>query len=625
VNAKAFKVFLLVCLLEGVVATAFYFQYPSEGGNAFFLGYSLPRLLVGCVYLSLLLPLGILSVILFVKRDWQNAVIGWLRHKLSNKNCLLTMTMVLSFAAILTAWLASTPEIFGMVDVLRIAFERLQAGFLWVWLMCVQSLALLILSYTSVYRTTTFWQGQHIWKLTVIFLATGLSLLQWVILLFQIPVFTRLYRWFWYFHEKNIQWGAAVILTGLLAAGVYIILHDPGKIRRNLFLIVVMGYAMQVGFGFIDGGGWDALRQKALQSGHMVYLKAAARQPSVSEIFHHYEDVAGGDAYLQTKPPGLILFYRATQAVIELVHPAISADDRLENLSWAAAYLFPLIASVGVLLLFCFARFFFDSREAIIACLFFVFLPNFVLMPLELDQFLLPILFLIPLVFLGTAFKATRPFLPAVATGTAIYLALFVSFSLLAIIPLSLAWIGLSFWSQRQTKTAFKSHTSILAGVIVGLVLSALILWLAAGYDPLQRYAGAMELHRSFKNFKEGWDQMRAAIILNNSEYASWISFAVAILCVSSLLRSAIYFLKRKGQPFDLFTLALGATYLALNLLGQTRGEVGRLWLFLAPLAALLAAREIGIMFKDRKAGLYYVYCLPFITTLLIYRFQDYW
>jgi len=112
---------------------------------------------------------------------------------------------------------------------------------------------------------------------------------------------------------------------------------------------------------------------------------------------------------------------------------------------------------------------------------------------------------------------------------------------------------------------------------------------------------------------------------LNNFEYAHWISFSIAALSVSSILRSIVAFISRKAQYLDFYILAFFVTYLALNLMGQTRGEVGRLWLFLNPSIALLAAHEVRFLFRKRKTGLCVGYLLPFVTTVLIFHFQDYW
>jgi hypothetical protein len=81
-----------------------------------------------------------------------------------------------------------------------------------------------------------------------------------------------------------------------------------------------------------------------------------------------------------------------------------------------------------------------------------------------------------------------------------------------------------------------------------------------------------------------------------------------------------------RGRSKDLDVLALGfiATYVGLNVFGQTRGEVGRLWLFMVPVLVLLACDEVKNLFGRRPMTTYLLLGAELITTFLIFKFSDF-
>jgi uncharacterized membrane protein YoaK (UPF0700 family) len=66
-------------------------------------------------------------------------------------------------------------------------------------------------------------------------------------------------------------------------------------------------------------------------------------------------------------------------------------------------------------------------------------------------------------------------------------------------------------------------------------------------------------------------------------------------------------------------------TYLAVGLLGQTNGEVQRLWLFMVPLVCLFVAEETQTLFKRRESGIVLVVILQLVTLFLTVKFQDFY
>jgi hypothetical protein len=64
--------------------------------------------------------------------------------------------------------------------------------------------------------------------------------------------------------------------------------------------------------------------------------------------------------------------------------------------------------------------------------------------------------------------------------------------------------------------------------------------------------------------------------------------------------------------------------YLGLNLLGQTRGEVARIWLFLAPAVCLVGAYGLSSVYRSWRMAIFFVVGLQLVTAFMVFQFQDY-
>ena len=131
--------------------------------------------------------------------------------------------------------------------------------------------------------------------------------------------------------------------------------------------------------------------------------------------------------------------------------------------------------------------------------------------------------------------------------------------------------------------------------------------------------------HRTLKEYEPGINQIFAAIKLNNLEIASWIGFPIALLCILRVFRSIKAFISKHTSPMDILSVSFLIVYLLLNFLGQTHGEVGRLWLFMTPLFVIFAGYEIVHFFRNQNSATIYLVLLQFITIFLTFRFQDFW
>ena len=113
-------------------------------------------------------------------------------------------------------------------------------------------------------------------------------------------------------------------------------------------------------------------------------------------------------------------------------------------------------------------------------------------------------------------------------------------------------------------------------------------------------------------------------MLLNNVDYMSSIGFPVALLAIVYSIRTIFLFLKKRYSLLNTLTLAFIVTYLALLIAGQTRGEVARLWIFFNPLIAILAVAESFKFFKQSIYNIPFIISLELITTIFIFKFQNF-
>ena len=169
------------------------------------------------------------------------------------------------------------------------------------------------------------------------------------------------------------------------------------------------------------------------------------------------------------------------------------------------------------------------------------------------------------------------------------------------------------------------SVVRLLLGLAAGLLLTYLAFRFLLNYDFFLRYAGAFARHRAHKEYQSDLEGILIALLINNFEFAFSIGVPLALLALGRAARAAAVFIQNKAARLDGLLAACVITYLFLNLFGQTRSEVGRLWLFLLPLAALFAAPEARALFERQKASIYLVIGLQLATTILTFLFQDYY
>ncbi|MCD4672259.1 MAG: hypothetical protein K8R77_06325, partial [Anaerolineaceae bacterium] len=500
---------------------------------------------------------------------------------------------------------------------LRFILERIFSVLVWGIAALLETAIFLWFSY----RSTSRFSVTKIWKTMVILVILAGSIMMWLITMFRMEFFTSIPFWVWFYHDMG-QYD--FLFLGVLAgaaAVVYWVLAGDENVRHKLLVLVLLGFALQASFGFIAGNGFASIQRMAENSAHMRYYERAADNPRLWDALTDYETHYGWDHFLGTKPPGVISFYIVMQRLSNLINPVTTYYGRLSRLTMFLAYAMPLITYLTLIPLYAFSKIFFKEQEIWLPLIFYLVFPNTLLQMLELDISLFPLLFLLALLLTHKVIR-TQSFWWALVAGAAAYLSIFFSFSLLMLIPLSLAWIGIEYLYHWQD-TNFWHKVKIICGYLLGVIALGLVFYGMFQYDAVQRYQSAITMHRQMKLLATGFEQLKDAWVLNSIEFTMWIGFPVAVLLVMRTVKSGLAFCQRRADALDRLYAAFLPTFILLNVFGQTRSEVGRLWAFFMPLVSIFITPEALRLFKQKKISVYFLLFLELITAFLIFKFQN--
>lgn len=411
-----------------------------------------------------------------------------------------------------------------------------------------------------------------------------------VTLLAGVPTVHAMRGWFWKPFPKALD-GGVLLVVGVAVALLGATAH---RLRQRAFVASVAGLigiavVQQFGLALAEGQGLNALRGRAVYSGHGEYGRVAASGVSVSEVVCDYEQLLARAQlpYCAVKPPGQLLAYVLTDRLSAVATspgwlerapmPAVLTDAHrrlVETLTW----FWPWLAALGLVPIALLARQLLADAW-FWPVLWFALSAPFSLITLHLDQVLFPGL----AATLWLAVAAKRHAL----AGAIAWLATFCSFGLLPAVAFALSLIPLlAPAAERWAQSARAVLRFGLAFAGVGALHC-----LATGYRPWLRYEQALAAHEQWKHWEPTLRHALAAARMNLVEFAWWANpamvppFAVALAAA----------VRRRGaDALDRVVLLAAAALLAVALFGRTWAETARLWLFLLPPVLFCCARPLA-------------------------------
>jgi hypothetical protein len=222
--------------------------------------------------------------------------------------------------------------------------------------------------------------------------------------------------------------------------------------------------------------------------------------------------------------------------------------------------------------------------------------------------------------------------------GMVLYLMIFISFSMLPLLPLAVIALILDFWLKPLRSRIARSF-AILAAMIAGFFILSIGFAVLLQYDIFVRFQasmqqvnyddyylkiGAVDQYGQVVPWIKRASQVSQALVANNLELSTSVGIPLYVLFLFGSVGVIDRVRRRKVKKGDFELGSLLVTFIAMNLYGQTRGEVARLWIFWVPMLAFLASRGLLHIFDQKRWIIYLLLILQFITTVLLFKFQGF-
>lgn len=404
---------------------------------------------------------------------------------------------------------------------------------------------------------------------------------------------TRLPHWFWYEIDKPpgtpAQWSAILGLF-LVIAGIATGAAPRASFWRRVGVLGLAGYALELVVVATEGRGMEPLRAHFLRSGHGQFVTAAIAHGERPDLVSSYVALARDGTlgqYAPTKPPGTLLLYVLTESLSRPFATADTAAARRVAVGELAIWLWPAIAMVVVFPLAALVRNLTrDHRAAVLACALFVCTPSVVLVQMHTDQVFFP-LFATTAAWLASE-AARRGSVPwAIGSALAFVVALLSSFGLAVMAPVMMALFA------SGPAPRWRRFLVVAIPFALTLVIAYLVVRSGLGFDWLVDYHLAAERHTAWK----GWDYAPSTYLyfgfLDSLEFAFWVGAALSAFAITSAWRAAREARRGITSPTARLALGVAAMVVLVLVLGKTKAEVARLWLFMVPVVCAIVAHEL--------------------------------
>jgi hypothetical protein len=397
------------------------------------------------------------------------------------------------------------------------------------------------------------------------------------------------------------------MLPALVAAATFAALpllyrflrSEAAAVWRRLAVLIALGIGLQWSLIVAEGRGTRTMADAVWRAGHAEFIRTAQHQ-DLTGLVGRYEELARQHRwqFARSKPPGCLVVYEgivaladspvgAVLAQIYAAPPAAAPAQRDWRVEGVILTLFPLFTALTIIPLFFLARDLVGPRAAGLAALFYIAVPSVLTIVVHLDSALYPLVGATAAALTSSGTRRGSAWRVA-AGGAVLSAGVFVSFSLLPIVPLIGALpLILSMTGERDEPWPRRARRGVVLAAwwAAGLVGFHLIPVLALDYDVITRYRDAMAFHEQW------WPDDPRWLLGSPVQFFVWIGVPVTTAILVEAVHAAHP--RRVWSAASLFLLVALVLVAITNAIGHTRAEADRLWLFWAPLLMVAAAARI--------------------------------
>ena len=615
-----YRFLVLFSIFENLIAFSI-FSKSSMLKTSLLFGPTAERLIL---VFSLILPLLYFTYLLaesFKKRTLLNKINQKISQTADKTFYVILLTGVtLIGLAIELFILLPTTDYYQTNDLFLFIYESLTPILILVILFSIQVLG--FVTYLRAPNWKRLWSDFELRNLLFGFIILLFTFLYWGILFLQSPVLTYLPHWFRPLRKQPFTLQHLFLFPFLLLVwwGIHLVFSKSLSLIKSMILLIFFGYAFQFMFGLIAGEGFESIRKSYAIRPISTTVVYACSATSITDSIKNYESYYGEKTRVQTKPPGFLAGHIAFAKLTNFLSGSQTETQCKYNYTRIGSFLFPFLASLVIIPITYLSKYLFRLNHPLLPGLIYILMPNFMIWVMVPDQVVFPLLFLINIVLIYLTVKYDS-FLIALCLGVMVYFSTFISFSMLPIIGLFCFWLTVEYITRNNARQRIKIFNLIL-GFVLGFGLIYLVFYFTLDYDAFSRYQLAFSHHRRIKYFKMEFLYILAAFLTNTLEYFTWTGIPLFFLVASHSLTSIKKIINRNYEDIYLFTFCSLGLYFSMNVLSQTIGEVQRMWIFLSPLIAIIAAAEINNRIKkNHKLAVFLLLVMQFCTAVWHFQF----
>jgi hypothetical protein len=430
--------------------------------------------------------------------------------------------------------------------------------------------------------------------LGLFFLILFFTFLYWELLLLQTRKFHYLPHWLSPMSTRPITIDLFFILPFSLLI-LFVLkkthLNKSWSAPKKLLLLVFFGLVSQYLFGFLSGEGLQSVQRFYYEQPISTSSLYGCQHSNIVDLIRNYDQYRGQDFFTKTKPPGFLTLHVLFAKFVKVITGVRDIQACKILYSQFGSFVFPMISALTILPITYISKKIFKLKSPYLPGILYCLTPNYLLWVMVPDQVLFPLLFLINILLFQKTIQQ-KSFGVAFFSGLVFYLSIFITFSVLPVIGILILWLAFEYLDQRIHKNQ-QAFYPILIGFILGAGLFYFLFLFGLDYDAISRYKLAFSGHRGIKDYSMNLRTIMTSSVINSLEFFTWTGIPLFFFFADYFFTSIKQLFSAAFKERYILTFSTAGIFIALNILGQTIGEVQRLWIFLVPLLAMITAADL--------------------------------